>query len=92
MRRNFWEANNGQNFIAQLSEATGAESFFLGLQAPVSFQPYLNELQRMFNNQYLLGFLAKPKKKAGLQYVKVSSEITAVEIVAPDAVWVPAAK
>jgi hypothetical protein len=92
VHRNFWEANNGQNFISQLSEATGGESFYLGLQAPVSFQPYLNDMQRMLNNQYLLGFLAKPKKKAGLQYVKVSSEITGVEIVAPDAVWVPATK
>jgi hypothetical protein len=46
----------------------------------------------MLNNQYLLGFLAKPKKKAGLQYVKLSSEITGVELVSADAVWVPAAK
>lgn len=92
MHRNFWEANNGQNAIAQLSEVTGGESFFLGLQAPVSFRPYLDDVQRMINNQYLLGFLAKPKKKAGLQYVKLSSEITGVELVSADAVWVPAAK
>ena len=92
MHRNFFEANNGQNAIAQLSEVTGAESFFLGLQSPVSFRPYLDDIQRMLNNQYLLGFLAKPRKKAGLQYVKLSSEITGVELVSADAVWVPAAK
>jgi hypothetical protein len=92
MRRNFFEANNGQNLLAQLSEVTGGESFFLGLQSPVSFRPYLDDIQRMLDNQYLLGFLAKPKKKAGLQYVKLSSEITGVELVAADAVWVPAAK
>jgi hypothetical protein len=92
MHRNFFEANNGQNAIAQLSEVTGGESFFLGLQSPVSFRPYLDDIQRMLNNQYLLGFLAQPRKKAGLQYVKLSSEITGVELVSADAVWVPAAK
>jgi hypothetical protein len=38
--RNYWVATNGQMGIAQLSDATGGKSFFLGLQQPVSFVPY----------------------------------------------------
>jgi hypothetical protein len=50
--RNYWEATNGQMGIAKLSDVTGGESFFLGLQQPVSFAPYLDQLQRILNNQY----------------------------------------
>jgi hypothetical protein len=92
LHRNYWEANNGQMYISKLSDVTGGESFYLGLQAPVSFSPYLEQLQKIFGNQYLLTFLAKPGKKAGLQYVKISTEVAGVEFAAADAVWVPAAK
>jgi len=92
LHRNFWEANNGQSGIAKLSDETGGESFFVGLQSPVSLKPYLEQVQKILENQYLLGFLAKPGKKAGSQYVKLSSEIAGVELVSADSVWVPAAK
>ncbi len=90
--RNYWEANNGQMGIAKLSDITGGESFFLGLQSQVSFKPYLDELQNILGNRYWLSFSAKPGAKAGLQYVTLSTEIAGVEFSAPDAVWVPAAK
>ena len=90
--RNFWERNYGQNGIAKLSDLTGGESFALGLQAPVSFVPYLEQLQQILDNQYLLTFNAKPGKKAGMQYVTVMTEVAGVDFTTPDAVWVPAAK
>jgi hypothetical protein len=90
--RNYWEATSGQNGIAKLSDETGGESFFLGLQNAVSFQPYLDELNKILDNQYLLTVSAKPGNKAGLQYVNLSTEIPGVELDAADAVWVPAAK
>jgi hypothetical protein len=41
----YWRIYWGQNYLAQLSEETGGESFyFLGAQAPVSFEPYLNQM------------------------------------------------
>jgi len=92
LHRNYWQANNGQLSVAKLSDATGGESYFLGLQNPVSFQPYLDELQRALDNQYLLSFLAQPTEKAGLQYITVDTEIAGVEFGAPDAVWIPAGK
>ena len=88
--RNYWELNNGQNQIAKLSEETGGESFFLGTQAPVSFQPYLDRIQTILNSQYFLVFKAKPGKKAEMQRVKLSTEVPDVELVSADNVWVPA--
>lgn len=92
LHRNFWVANNAQNALARLSAETGAESFFLGLQSPVSFKPYLNQVQKMLDNQYIVEFLAKPSKKAGLQSVRISTEVPGVELAAANSVWVPAAK
>jgi hypothetical protein len=91
-RRNFWEANSGQNGIAKLADVTGGESFFLGVQTPVSFSPYLDQLQRILDNQYLMTVSAKPGKKAALQYVTVTTEVAGVDFSTPDAIWVPAAK
>lgn len=90
--RNFWEANNGQNALSKLSDVTGGESFFLSLQNPVSFAPYVDQLSKIFDSQYLLTFSAQPSKKAGLQYVSVSTEAAGVDLNSADAVWVPAAK
>jgi hypothetical protein len=90
--RNYWEATNGQMAIAKLSDITGGESFFLGLQSAVSFKPYLDDLQKVLDNRYWLSFSAKAGTKPGLQYVTLSTEVAGVEFSAPDAVWVPAAK
>jgi hypothetical protein len=92
LHRNFWEANNGQNGMAKLSDETGGESFFLGLQPAVSFKPYLDRIHKILDNQYVLTFEAKPGKKAGLQGVKLTTEVAGVELASADSVWVPAAK
>src|SRR5208282_1865361 len=88
--RNYWEATNGQMGIAKLSDVTGGESFFLGLQQPVSFAPYLDQLQKVLNNQYLLSFSAQPGKKAQLQNVSINTEVAGVDLSSADAVLVPA--
>jgi len=90
-RRNFWEANNGQIGISRLSDETGAESFFLGVQAPVSFKPYLDQIDKDLGNQYLLTFGAQPSRNEGLQSVSVDTDVTGADLVSADSVWVPAA-
>lgn len=90
--RNFWTATNGQNNMAKLSDATGGMSFNPGLHSAVSFGPYLTDLQKAINNQYLLSFSAPTGKKAGLQQIDLSTEVAGVDFAAHDAVWVPAAK
>lgn len=87
----YWRIYWGQNYLAQLSEETGGESYyFLGAEAPVSFQPYLNKMAERLTHQFLLGFLAKSEKKAGTDPVKVSSEIKSVDLISQDKVCVPA--
>lgn len=90
--RNHFDAFNGLNALAKLADATGGESFSLGVQSPVSLIPYLESLQKTLENQYLLTFAAKPDKKSGMQYISIKTEVAGVDFSAADAVWVPAAK
>jgi len=86
----FWRMNWGQNYLSQISDETGGESYYLGFGAPVSFAPYLDDLSHRLTRQFLLTFLAKPEKKAGFQQVKLRTEVPNAELVAADRVYVPA--
>jgi hypothetical protein len=86
----FWRMNWGQNFLSQLSDETGAESYFIGFGAPVTFQPFLNQILQRMNHQFLLSFLARPERKSGLQPVKVRIPEKDADIAAADRVYVPA--
>lgn len=88
--RNAWEVQLGQGGIAKIADETGGEYFGLGWQNAVSFKPFLDRLQRIFENQYYLVFQAFPEKKAGLQRVKITTEQANAEIAPADNVWVPA--
>ncbi|HZR58917.1 MAG TPA: hypothetical protein VFA74_18760 [Terriglobales bacterium] len=90
LHRNFWEATNGQNDIARLAEETGGQSFFLGLQAPVSFRPYLDDVQKMLDNQYVLTLEARRGGSEGLRPVSISTKVPGVELIAANSVWVGA--
>jgi len=86
----YWLSNWGQNFLSQVSEETGGESYYFGFGPAVSFAPYLNQLARQLQRQYLLSFIPKPQKKAGIQKIRVTTELSNVDLVAPDKVYVPA--
>ena len=90
--RNAWEAQLGQSGVAKIADETGGEYFALGTQNAVSFKPYLDRLQKIFNSQYYLVFQAVPKKNEGLQRVNITTEVANADIAAADNVWVPAAK
>ena len=87
----YWRIYWGQNYLAQLAEETGGESYyFLGAEAPVSFGPYLNQMNNRLMHQFMLTFLAKPQNKPGTEPVKVSTEIRGVDLMTQDKVCVPA--
>ena len=90
--RSSWDLQLGLSGLSKVSQETGGEYFSLGTSQLVSFQPYLDRLQKMFSNQYFVVFQAVPEKKAGLQRVNVQTELSNSEILAPDNVWVAAAK
>jgi hypothetical protein len=85
-RQLFW----GQNYLAQLSDETGGELYWLGTENPVSLAPYLDDLSRRLNSQYVLTFLSRPEDKPGFQSVKISSELPHVRLIGPAKVYVPA--
>ena len=89
--RNAWEAQLGQGGVAKITDETGGEYFALGTQNAVSFKPYLDRLQKIFNNQYFLVFQVKPGKKPGLQRVRISTEVANADIASANNVWVPSA-
>jgi hypothetical protein len=80
----FW----GQNYLAQLSDETGGHLYWLGTQNPVSMAPYLDDVSRRLDGQYLLTFLAKPENKPGFQAVKIRAELPHVTVTGPSKVYV----
>ncbi len=90
--RNMYRVNLGQSNLAQITDATGGESYFQGLYTPISFSPYLDMLNQVLHHQYWLTFQAKGGKKPELQSVKIATELNGTEIAAPQRVLVPAAK
>jgi hypothetical protein len=79
----------GQNYLAQLSDETGGKLYYLGTENPVSMTPYLDDLSRRLNSQYLLTFLARPEGKPGFQKIKIGTERPHVSLAGPAQVYVP---
>jgi hypothetical protein len=90
--RSSWDLQIGLSGLDKLANETGGDCFSLGTSNAVSFKPYLERLQKLFDNQYYVVFQPVPGKKAGLQRVNLSTEVSNSEIAAPDNVWVPASK
>jgi hypothetical protein len=88
--RNLFLINNGQSCLSLLTLDTGGQSFFQGLQTPVSFQPFLQELGRLLSNQFILTFRAAPGSKPGLSQLHVMTEVAGIQLQAPESVYVPA--
>ena len=86
----FYRINWGQNYLSELSDKTGGESYWNGFGSAVSFTPFLDELTHQLHHQYLLTFAPKPEKKAGMQRVRLATEATGAELVYPENVYVPA--
>jgi hypothetical protein len=86
----YWRNTWGQNFLSQLSDETGGESYIIGFGSPVSFEPFLNNVLQQLQHQYLLTFLARPEQKAGLQPIHVSIQEKDASVAAPDKVFVRA--
>lgn len=85
----YWESYWGQLYLSELAEETGGEAYYIGFTGPpVSFSPYLDELNNRLSHQYLLTFQAKRPKKAGWTRIKLSTEIPDVDLIAPKRVWV----
>jgi hypothetical protein len=84
-----YAANDGQNLLAMVTEATGGNSYWEGFGNPVSFEPYFADINRRLDNQYELDFMAPVGSKPQMESLslKVSAN---VKIDAPQRVYVHA--
>ncbi|MGA8493377.1 MAG: hypothetical protein WB711_23350 [Terriglobales bacterium] len=90
--RSSWDLEIGLSGLTKIADETGGDCFSLGTSNLVSFKPYLDRLQKIFDNQYYVVFQATPGKKDGLQRVNLTTEVPNSEIAAANNVWVPIAK
>jgi hypothetical protein len=88
--RGYFRVFNAQANLSKLSEETGAESYYLSFDRPVTLKPYFDELQQHFNNQYLLTFEGRSGGKKGkFERVRVVTEVPSVEFLTPSEVFLP---
>jgi hypothetical protein len=90
--RGSFRAFNWQSNLDRLSQQTGAESYSLGLGAPVNLKPYFDRIQMNLNNQYLLAFVGDGGHKGKYESVKVTSELRGVGFLSPSEVFLPAVR
>jgi len=89
--RNLFRVNLGQNNLSQITDATGGESFFQGTQTPIAYAPFLQQLDVVLKNQYLLTFGGErgKKGKGELKSFRIRTEVGNVDISAPEKVFFP---
>lgn len=88
--RGYFRVFNAQANLSRLSDETGAESYYLSFDRPVTLKPYFDELNMHFNNQYLLTFSAEHGGKKGkFERVRVVTEIKDVQFLTPSEVFLP---
>ena len=54
---------NGHSCLDRLSSETGGRAFFQGTSAPVSFQPFLNQIESFLDKQVALTYMSTHTKK-----------------------------
>ena len=80
-----------QSNLTRVAGDTGGQAFFQGIDTPVSFTPFLDHLDMVLHNQYLLTFTTarSTRLKGELRSFKVTTEQRNISITAPSRVFVP---
>ena len=73
---------NAQSSLLRLSNETGGHAFFQGTGVPVSFQPFIRELDVSLQKQVALTFLSTHMKK-GFHKIEVKSVTPGVRVTYP---------
>jgi len=75
-------AANAQSSLLRLSNETGGHAFFQGAGVPVSFEPFIRELDVSLQKQVALTFLSTHMKK-GFHKIEVKSVTPGVRVTYP---------
>jgi hypothetical protein len=89
--RGLFRQGLAQDNLIRVASGSGGQSFFQGFDTPVSYTPFLDKLDMVLHNQYLLTFAAPPstKKKGDFRNLKITTEQRNVAITAQSDVFVP---
>jgi hypothetical protein len=82
------ESFDGQNLLAQVTQATGGYSYWTGRSQPVSFSPYFEDIAWRLNNQYRLSFRSQLKGKPQIQAIELKVNNSATAVYAPQRVFI----
>jgi hypothetical protein len=87
-------ANSGQGNLNTVTNGTGGQAFFQGFTTPISFEPFLTQLDLVLKNQYFLAWMTNRSKnsKGELRSFKVTTERSGAQITAAQKVYVPGDK
>ncbi len=85
--RTNYGAFSGQALMAEVTEATGGNSYWMGNGNPVSLQPYLADIIRRLDNQYELRFMTPIGGKPQMANLKLKIAVQA-KVDAPQQVYV----
>ncbi len=85
--RTRYAAYDGQNLLAEVTQATGGNSYWEGTGNPVSFVPYFEDIDRRLDNQYELDFMTPTGNKPAMQSLKLTVSARA-KVDAPQEVYV----
>jgi hypothetical protein len=77
--------------LAHVSYETGGEAYFTGHGPADSFAPFLGDITEHLANQYIVKFRLAAGPESGFQIIRVNGKTPDEELMAPAAVWVPAA-
>ena len=80
-----------QSNLTREGSESGGQAFSQGIDTPVSFTPFLDQLDMVLHNQYFLTFTTarSAKQKGELRSFKVTTEQRNISITAPGEVFVP---
>jgi VWFA-related protein len=78
----FLLTGNAQSSLLKLSTETGGHAFFQGTGVPVSFDPFIRDLDTALNRQAALTFLSTHLKK-GFHRIEVKSSTPGVKVAYP---------
>jgi hypothetical protein len=78
---------SGQSLMAELTDATGGNSYWQGNGNPVTFEPYLADISRRLENQYELDFMTPMGGKPQMASLKLKVAAQ-VKVDAPQQVYV----
>jgi hypothetical protein len=88
----YFLTNFGRDNLSYVGDETGGEAYWQGLSTAVTLQPYFDDLNVRLKHQYLLILTCAPEKKGRFERIRLQTELHDVDLMAPDQVWVPAAK